>query len=461
MAKLCIYNEICNEEDKVMLSDWFGTDGVTFKDIHEFLGSMDADDDEIDLRLHSPGGNCMEGWAIYDALRTSGKTITATIDGECSSMATIILLAAPLERRFGNRNASLCIHNPSVCFIDLWPNDRITADELERLKGKLTAQQQSLLDEQNKILDLYVERTGANRDELQALMNEDKYIGMERAIELGFISETVAPNTASKRNHKSPKAMKETKIKQSALKKLLALAGFGSVEDVEKTVLDQKITAADGSEFTVEREDGDPQEGDTAYPDGTYTLDDGTVITIENETISSIVKPSEGGNEETESLKQQVADLTAQVETLTNEKNSLATENETLKADKATLEQQVTDLTAEKDALTADKAALTTEKDTLAQANADLTAANATLTSEKDALTASQKTDDEQAILDIVSNAGGKAWLDAVKGMKSTFHAGNRSFHEHKGGQHEGETATQRMLREKREEQEAKRKARK
>ena len=110
MAKLRIYNQIVNEEDKVFLQDWYGTDGVCYKDIPEFLDSMEDGDNEIDIKLHCPGGDCIEGWAIYDALRNSGKTISATIEGECSSMATIILLAAPKERRFGFENALSLIH---------------------------------------------------------------------------------------------------------------------------------------------------------------------------------------------------------------------------------------------------------------------------------------------------------------------------------------------------------------
>lgn len=445
MAKLSIYNEIVDEETKVMLQDWCGTDGVCFKDIHEFLNSMEDDDKEIDLHLHCPGGDCIEGWAIYDALRTSGKDITATIDGECASMATIILLAAPKERRFGNKNARLCIHNPCVNFIDLWSAERLTADELEQLKTKLTAQQLSLVEEQNKILDLYVERTGSDRGALQSLMNEDKYVDMEKAIELGFISATVEPNTASKKSHKSKfEKMEKTTIKNSVLKKLLALTGFSKVEDVEATVLDQKITAADGAEFTVEREDGDPQVGDKAYPNGTYTLDDGTVIVVTNEEIESITPAGseDDENEDLKALQEKVTTLEASVETLTSEKQTLESEKQaladekaTLEADKAALQQQVTDLTNEKE----------------------------TLTAEKQSLTEDQKTEEEAAILDIVAKAGGKAWLDGVCQMTSTFHPGNRSFKEHGGGdrQFQGETKTQRMLREQRERQEAKRNAKK
>lgn len=422
MAKLCIYNEIVDEETKVMYQDWYGTDGVCFKDIHEFLASMEDEDNDVDLHLHCPGGDCIEGWAIYDALRTSGKNITTTIDGECSSMATIILLAAPKERRYGNKNSRLCIHNPAVAYLDLWPGDRLTVDELEQLKAKLTAQQLSLVEEQNKILDLYVERTGSDRSTLQALMNEDKYVDMDKALELGFVSEIVEPNTASKKTHKTKiNKMKKTTIESNVLKKLLALAGFSKVEDVEATVLDQKITAADGTEFTVEREDGDPQVGDKAYPNGTYTLDDGTVIVVADEVIESITPADagNGGSEDLKALQEQVASLTSQVESLTQEK-------ETLEADKASLQQQVADLTAE-----------------------------------KQALAKAQKTNEETAILDIVTKAGGKAWLDGISQMSSTFHPGNRAFQERGGAnkQHQGETKTQRMIREQRERQEAKRKA--
>lgn len=437
MAKLRIYNEIVNEEDKVFLQDWCGTDGLCYKDIPEFLDSMEEGDNEIDIRLHCPGGDCIEGWAIYDALRNSGKTISATIEGECSSMATIILLAAPKERRFGFENARLCIHNPAFDWLDLCSSDRLTADEINNLKAKLTAQELSLREEQNKILNLYVERTGADREELQSLMNEDKYVDMARATELGFIASTLAPNTDNKKKHKSSKSNKmakeQIKIENRVVKKLLALAGLATIEDVK--ILDQKITAADGTEFTVEREDGDPQVGDKAYPNGTYVLEDGTTIVVTDEVIESITPASEdgegnGGGSEggSEDLKAQMDNLTQQVADLTEQVNTLTSEKEALTTDKASLETKVTDLEA--------KVA---------------------------SLEPQAKTEEETAILDIVNKAGGKKWLEGLKGMSSTFNASNRKFVGHgdnKDGQ-QGETRAQRMLREQRERQEAKRQARK
>lgn len=427
MAQLKIYNEIVDEETKVMYRDWLGTDGVCYKDITDFLESMEEGDNQIDILLHCPGGNCLEGWAIYDRLRQSGKQISATIEGNCSSMATIVLLAAPKERRFAYENARMCIHNPAVEWVDVCTAERLTADEISRMKGKLTAQETSLIEEQNRILDVYVERTGADRGELQAIMNEDKFIDMDKAKELGFITDTIAPNTASKKTNKFHKKMAQEKItiENKLVKRLLALAGVAKIEDVQ-IPLDQKITAADGTEFTVEREDGDPQVGDKAYPNGTYTLDDGTVIVVEDEVISSIT-PADNEGDDNEDKADDVAALQAKVDELTATNEALKAENESLKSENETLK-----------------------------------ADNESLKAEKEDLTKSQKTDEETAILDVVARAGGKVWLDTVCKMQSTYHTGNRQFVAHgEGGDNKGLSKTQQLLAKKKAEQEAKRSAKK
>lgn len=419
MAKIKIYNEITDEQGKIMLQDWFGSDGVCYKDVAEFLDNMEEGDNNIDMLIHCPGGNCLEGWAIYDKLRSSGKEISATIEGDCSSMASVLLLAAPKEKRFAFENARMCIHNPAFNNLDAYTCERLTADEIERLKNKLTAQQVALAEEQNKILNLYVERTGTDRETLQTLMNEDKYIFMDKAKELGFITDTIAPNTAYKSNIKSRKQMTEQKvtIESNVVKRLLALAGIAKIEDVQ-VPLNQKVTAADGTEFTVEREDGDPQVGDKAYPNGEYVLEDGTTIVVEDEVIISITLANEGEDapeegEAEDDKDAQIADLTAQVETLTSENETLKAENEQLKA---------------------------TVEDNAKQVE--------TLQSEKDALTEAQKSEEDEAILETVARAGGKEWLDNVCSMQSTFNAGNRQFVPRNSKENNGESKTQKLLRE-------------
>ena len=98
MAKLRIYNDIDSQDNKFWYQ-WWGSDCVCFQDIDVFAASIPENDDTIDMRIFCNGGSVVEGWAIYDRLRQSGKKITCTIEGKAASMATIIMLAAPKESR--------------------------------------------------------------------------------------------------------------------------------------------------------------------------------------------------------------------------------------------------------------------------------------------------------------------------------------------------------------------------
>lgn len=420
MATLKIFNDIVGEEEKIMLQNWEGMDGVCYKDIDEFISSMADDDNVIDIRIHCRGGDCVEGWAIYDKLRRSGKKITCTVEGECSSMATIILLAAPLERRFAYKNAHFCIHNPALCCPEMDWYTRLTADNLEKNIDQLKVQADNLRMEEKKMLDLYVQRTTATRSELVALMALDTFVGTQEAIEMGFISKTLSPLTASKTrtftNIKSKQftAMKKkfVKVESSKLNRLLAKAGLRRMSDLRMKAM--VVTAADGSELTVDREEGDPQVGDTASPDGEFVLDDGTVIMVEEGIITDIIPAGDG-------------ETTAEGDEL--DENELVEEVETLTEQNEQLEERVTELEEE-------------------------------LEAKRGARVLSS---DERVILAKVAKAGGRAWLDKVLASKSTFNASNRRFVETGSSARRttGETATQRKIREQKAEAARRRAARK
>lgn len=458
MATFRLYSDIVDEEEKVFLQSW-GLDGHCYKDINEFIESIPEDDNVIDIRIHCRGGSCVEGWAMYDALRRSKKKIYTTVEGECSSMATIILLSAPKERRTAYKNAHFCIHNPAVMWLDTDFPRRLTADGLNTIRTQIGTQEQSLRDEQAKILDLYVQRTGASRKELQDIMDQDTFIDTKKAQELGFICKTLIPNTARRGgnpnsivNNNSPitpsnmsKPQTTVSVKKSLLDRMLAMCGLSRLEDV--TMRDQLVTAADGREFTVEREDGDPQIGDTAYPDGTYTMEDGTVIVIEDNLITSITEPQPAADPEPDPATdpddpnaQAVGDPAAppaDPEPAGDPDNTptveeLQTRISELETNVTELETRVTELEAERDDLTAQRDNLQTQLDAKA--------------------TARVLTDDETAILDCVSKAGGKDWLDGVVNLRSTFHSQNRRFVDHQPtAGPEGETRTQRAIREQKE----------
>lgn len=379
MARLKIYGDIVDSEENSFMQMWGIDNGVTFQSIDDFLSSISEDDKTIDIHIHCRGGNVIEGWAIYDALRHSGKEISATIDGECSSMATIVLLSAPKERRKAYANAHFCIHNPSATMYNLDWSESLTADNIEKGAARLTKQAEQLRAEQDRILDLYVERTGTDRETLQSVMDKDVIYGMDKAIELGFISEVLPPITAKRQTPKTQNNMhndkEEVQVKRGILDRILAKAGFKALEDVK--IVDMVVTAADGSELTIERESGDPQVGDSASPDGSFVMEDGTTIVVSDGVITEIIPPVEAKTEE------EFAALEAELE-------ALKAENEQLKADKAALEERISELESQ-----------------LGESEAKA------------------KNEEESAILAKVKNAGGQAWLDKVLAMKSTFHAKN------------------------------------
>lgn len=292
MATLKIYNDIQREQDKAVARMFGDIEGTSFADIDAFCGSIPANDNTIDIRLHCDGGSVTEGWAIYDRLRSTGKEITATAEGNCASMATIILMAAPKERRRAYENAHICVHNPWMCPWGL--GDAVTADDLQKYANDLRS-------EQERMVDLYVERCGCTREEIQSLMNEDKYIDASKALSLGIVGEIAQPMSAKKKplttQNKESMNEKEVKVKASVLDKILAKLGLKSIEDFHDDELQgMDLNTADGNTIRVEREEGEPQVGDVASPDGEWLMPDGSTIVVQDGVVVEI-RPKEDAPE--------------------------------------------------------------------------------------------------------------------------------------------------------------------
>ena len=307
MAKLRIYNDIDSQDNKFWYQ-WWGGDCVCFQDIDVFAASIPKDDDTIDMRIFCNGGSVVEGWAIYDRLSQSGKKITCTVEGKAASMATIIMLAAPKESRKAYENAAFLLHNP-------WVPGWCLGDQLNAKDLKNQSEEMQMW--QDKMVDAYVERCECDREEIQALMDKDIFISTSEALRLGLISSTVAPISASASKHnieqfinskqQNPKAMeKKTEVKASLLDKILAKLGVKSLEEAEQAVAEpqakvepkaMELNTADGQTLTVEREEGDPQVGDKASPDGTFEMPDGKTIVVEDGVITDIKTADDPSNE--------------------------------------------------------------------------------------------------------------------------------------------------------------------
>lgn len=99
---------------------------------------------------------------------------------------------------------------------------------------------------------------------------------------------------------------KKTEVKASLLDNILAKLGVKTLEEAEQVVEEpqakaepkaMELNTADGQTLTVEREEGDPQVGDKASPDGTFEMPDGKTIVVEDGVITDIQTAGNEGGE--------------------------------------------------------------------------------------------------------------------------------------------------------------------
>ena len=323
MIKISLDNDIVNKND-----DWLamfdGENHVFSLDFLKQAIEKYPEDKEITIDIHSRGGQVSEALASYDYLRNSGLNIHTNIVGDCHSAATILLLAAPKENRTANANCSSIIHK-----VRGGTNQQYnTAEELEDAA-------ESIRQDTNKILTIYADRTNKTREELEAIMKEEKSRTAEELLSWGFISKINIPNTNKIDNNKNQNQNNMGKLKESVLKKtdeFLASMNKLFASNVNFEFLDESGAVL----FTTEKatDDDTLAVGDVASPDGTFTLSGetseypaGTVVVITGGVIESITDSSS----------------TANNEEMAAENAALKAENEALKAN---LQQSVNVITS-------------------------------------------------------------------------------------------------------------------
>lgn len=323
--KIKLHGAIIDSETKKWELVWEDeSDDVSFKDLEEALASKADDDKLIELSINSPGGNCLEGMAIYDRLRSlEGHTIKAEVIGECSSMASVILMAASVRRM--HPNARICIHKPR--FADFYL-PTITEDEAKRAYEDLHA-------ETERLKKIYLDRTSYTEEELDKLMGEDRYMTAEEALQHGVITEIIQPMTATKQPTHMSKFTKALKAFAQAMRE---------GEDEQPSVVAMTLNTEDGSTIEIEREEGEPQVGDKAVntEDGEYKMADGTTIVIADGVITEI-RPAEAEDKKDEAMTEEevastIAEMTEAIEKLTAENEDLKKQLNASKANEKTAE---------------------------------------------------------------------------------------------------------------------------
>jgi ATP-dependent Clp protease protease subunit len=136
---------------------------------------MEADSgDAIRVFIDSPGGDADAGYAIFDMLRFVGAPVYTVGMGLVASAGSLVLLAAPRERRLALPNSHYLIHQPLSGIKGVATEIEIHAQELEKLRAKLNR--------------LIADETGKTVGEVQKDTDRDYWMNAEEALAYGLVS---------------------------------------------------------------------------------------------------------------------------------------------------------------------------------------------------------------------------------------------------------------------------------
>ncbi len=114
----------------------------TAKRIVADLLTLDQDKhDPIYFIINSPGGEVNSGFAIFDTVRFIQSKVMMINAGLCASIATIINIAVPKERRFSLPNTRFLIHQPLISgqVYGQASDIEITANEILKTRAKINS----------------------------------------------------------------------------------------------------------------------------------------------------------------------------------------------------------------------------------------------------------------------------------------------------------------------------------
>lgn len=135
-------------------------------------------DKPITIIMNNGGGYVDHGFAIYDAIKACSCHVTIKVIGSAQSMGSIILQAA--DHRIMSPNATFMIHYGST--------------GLQGHTKDVYAQVEMVKRQDELMVDIFMEKIKEkdptySRKKFETMINFDKYIHAQEALELGLIDE--------------------------------------------------------------------------------------------------------------------------------------------------------------------------------------------------------------------------------------------------------------------------------
>ena len=335
VAKITISGTI-GEPDK-RLDSLLGDTGVgsyfSSSMLRSFFEKEAPNAEAYEVTIDSPGGDVVDGFAMYDLIKSQSKPVT-TIAKRADSIASVVFLAGNVRKAV--KGASFVIHNAWISPADLEPSIMLNAQTLERIKSINE-------DADQKLLSAYMDRAGRDASfELRSLMESETSLSGEQLLAFNFANEIIdgqpskalrafAFNSNTLNIKTEPMSEERLSLIEKGLNSLKAL-----IQGNQKNMI---VQVPDGPSLYIFSEDGElagkravlaegGEPTDQPAPSGTHALEDGREIVIgEGGVIESVEEATQGMTEEemqaaVEAEKQKYAVM------MEEEKKAMQTEKE-------------------------------------------------------------------------------------------------------------------------------------
>jgi ATP-dependent Clp protease, protease subunit len=143
----------------------------------------DAPEKAITLYINSPGGSVTAGLAIYDTMTYIRSPVSTVCVGQAASMGSLLLCGGEKGKRFCLPHSSVMVHQPSGGYFGQASDIAIHAQEILRVRRKL-----------NEIFRRHLTKEHT-LDDIERLMERDKFLSAEEALEMGIVDEILDRRT--------------------------------------------------------------------------------------------------------------------------------------------------------------------------------------------------------------------------------------------------------------------------
>lgn len=198
MKRVNVYGSIIPNDYKWYF-DYFEEDSTCPRDINNAI--EEANGDELEVYINSPGGIIEAGSEIYTMLRAYKGDVKIYIVGEACSSASIVAMARHCEM---SPTALMMVHCVSS-------GVQGNHNAMEKMADVLKTADDALS-------NAYVDKTGKSKKEILSMMEAETWLTAEKAKELGLIEGIMFENNEPLRltasNLQLPSEEKMNKVKE-------------------------------------------------------------------------------------------------------------------------------------------------------------------------------------------------------------------------------------------------------